>query len=177
MEMARLVDLQGQIQLDLRILRKEYDPFQLDLEWFHYELAVTPGLSSERRLPMGAPTSKPDSRLGNRAVTGRINRKDVSILLSNLDDLILRGQDLRYEPYDLNFYLEWKIETPHVYSIVIWFDMALTPRDLQARFPSAHTGFRFLADEDSLAAFRSAVEMEFLGEAPQGREEPSGLIN
>jgi len=177
MEMARLNDLQGQIALEFKLLTKEYDPFQLDLEWFKYELGATVAKVSERgSLATGAPTETHERREGH-AVTGKINRKDLAILLSRLDGLILRGQDMLYEPYDLNFYLEWKIETPHVYSIVTWFDMALSPRDSLARFPSAHLGFRFLADEDSLIDFRSAVDREFLGGRSQELRETPGLIN
>jgi hypothetical protein len=146
------------------------------LEWFKYELAVTTDRGSELLSPAGG-TLIDTSRLKCRAVSGKINRKDLAILLSRLDDLIMKGQDMRYEPYDLNFYLEWRIETPHVYSIVTWFDLALTPRDLQARFPSAHVGFRFLADEDSLINFRSGVHTEFLGGTSQGHRDAPGLIN
>jgi hypothetical protein len=111
------------------------------------------------------------------AARGKINRKDLSALLSGLDGLILRGQDLRYEPYDLNFYLEWKLETPRVYSIVTWFDMALSPRIINSRFPSTHVGFRFLTEEASLRSFRSGIEMEFIGAAPIGSSDAPPLIN
>lgn len=175
--MARLHDLQAQIELEFSLLAKEYDPFQLDLEWFKYELAVTVGQGVEHLTTAAEAAAETHERPERRAVSGKINRKDLAILLARLDDLIMKAQDMRYEPYDLNFYLEWKIETPHVYSIVTWFDMALSPRNLQARFPSAHVGFRFLAEEDSLLSFRAGIDAEFLGGELRGREEASGLIN
>jgi hypothetical protein len=175
--MARLHDLQAQIELEFRLLAKEYDPFQLDLEWFTYELAVTVGHGVEHLTPAAGTASETRERREGHAVSGKINRKDLAILLTRLDDLIMKAQDMRYEPYDLNFYLEWKIETPHVYSIVTWFDMALSPRDSRARFPSAHLGFRFLAEEDSLLRFRSGIDAEFLGGALEGRDEAPGLVN
>ncbi|HKF59098.1 MAG TPA: hypothetical protein VKJ45_26900 [Blastocatellia bacterium] len=175
--MARLHDLQAQIELEFSLLAKEYDPFQLDLEWFKYELAVTVGQGVEHLTPAAEAATERDCRLERQAVRGKINRKDLAILLSRLDDLIMKAQDMRYEPYDLNFYLEWKIETPHVYSIVTWFDMALSPRDLQARFPTVYAGFRFLVEEDSLLSFRAGIDAEFLGGELRGREEAPGLIN
>ena len=173
--MARLVALKEEIALELRLVEMEYDPFQMDLEWFKYELAITIKRVGQAPLPeAGTGTA---GRVERHSARGKINRKDLSILLSGLDGLILRGRDLLYEPYDLNFYMEWKMETPHVFSIVTWFDMALSPRDINARFPSAHVGFRFLAEEDSLRTFRSQLEMEFIGTKQVAGGDAPGLIN
>src|SRR5262249_40587460 len=155
--MATLLALQEQIELELRLLEKEYDPFQLDLEWFRYELAVNIRRTSHTPAPDAGAEAGTPARLERHSATGKLSRKDLYSLRSGLDGLILRGQELRFEPYDLNFYMEWKIETPHVYSIVSWFDMALSPRDHTSRFPYSHVGFRFLAEEDSLSNFRSAL--------------------
>jgi hypothetical protein len=174
--MARIISIQEEIELSLRLLEKEYDPFQMDLEWFKYELSIKAKRAGQTR-PAEAPGGTGMPALMEHAARGKINRKDLSALLSGLDGLILRGQDLRYEPYDLNFYLEWKLETPRVYSIVTWFDMALSPRIINSRFPSTHLGFRFLTDQDSLGAFRSDLEMEFIGTSPTGRGDAPPRIN
>jgi hypothetical protein len=175
--MAKLLALQEEIELELRLLEKEYDPFQLDLEWFKYELALKIRRSGQPSLPDTRIRTKPAARLERHAARGKINRKDLADLLSGLDGLILRAQEMRFEPYDLNFYMEWKLETPHVYSIVTWFDMALSPRDLKSRFPSAHLGFRFLTEEDSLRNFRSGLEIEFIGSAPVHSSDAPPLVN
>lgn len=175
--MARLFALQEEIELELRLLEREYDPFQMDLEWFKYELAIRIKRTGRAPAPDAGGGTANLTRLERHAARGKINRKDLFVLLSGLDDLIQRGSDLRYEPYDLNFYMEWKMETPHVYSIVTWFDMALSPRDLKSRFPSSHLGFRFLAEEDALRTFRSGVEMEFIGSRPVAGGDAPGLIN
>jgi hypothetical protein len=174
--MAKIISIQQEIELSLGLLNKEYDPFQMDLEWFKYELSIRTNGTREAGLP-DSQTGRATAGCGNaHAATGKINRKDLFTLLSGLNDLIQSGQDLRYEPYDLNFYLEWRIETPHVYSIITWFDMALSPRGLNSRFPSAHIGFRFLADQDALDAFRSGLEMEFIGSTTAPTDLPP-LIN
>src|SRR5262249_28084660 len=144
---------------------REYDPFQMDLEWFKYELAIKinwPGEQQSAEIPGEAAV-----RLERHAARGKINRKDLSILLAGVDDLILRGKDLKFEPYDLRFYLEWKMETEHVYSIITWFDLALLPREARRRFPSAHAGFRFLVEEASISAFRAGLEAESTSPGPE----------
>ncbi len=73
-----------------------------------------------------------------RTAAGRVNRKEFNELLRAIDDLIAHSRALRFEPADLNFYFEWSHETPNVFLIVTWFDLALRPRSLEQRFPSAH---------------------------------------
>jgi hypothetical protein len=175
--MARLVDLQEQIELNLKLLEREYDPFQLDLEWFKYELAVKVKKGGHAALLDAEDKAGAPAYHQRHATRGRINRKDLSILLTALDDLIRAGEEVRFEPYDLNFYMEWKLETPHVYSIVTWFDMALSPRDLNSRFPSAHLGFRFLAEEDSLRAFRSGLATEFMPPSAASDPDATARVN
>jgi hypothetical protein len=175
--MTKIISIKEEIALSLALLDKEYDPFQIDLEWFKYELSIMEKGARDARLPESTTGTATAAWLEHHAATGKINRKDFFTLLSGLDDLIQQGQDLRYEPYDLNFYFEWRIETQHVYSIVTWFDMALSPRTLNSRFPSAHIGFRFLADEESLSAFRLGLETEFIGSTTAARTDRPPLIN
>jgi len=171
--MARLIALQEEIELELRLLEREYDPFQMDLEWFTYELAI----KIKRPEPDSAPGGGDSSRRQRHTGKGKINRKDLSILLAGLDELLDEGKDLRFEPYDLNFYMEWRLETQLVFSIVTWFDMALSPRNATSRFPSAHAGFRFLAEQDSIRTFRSDLEAECIGSKTAPGGEAPTLIN
>lgn len=174
--MATLTSVHGEIHLALSLLSKSFDPFQLDLEWFEYELGVEghreAAEGSTPRLP-GPPESAAVER---RSVRGRFHRQDFAELLRGLDDLLEQGQALRFEPYDLNFYLEWSLETPHIYLIVSWFDLALAARRFDHRFPSAHAGFRFPTDRDSLARFRRALEEEFLPSEPRPKK-PSSFVH
>lgn len=168
--MAKLSSIQDDIQLSFRLTGRSYDPFQVDLEWFEYELAIKVGKEAGP-----CPSSETgEFALRHRecdSVSGRINRKDFRDLLAGLDELLAEGTDLQFEPYDLNFYLEWTRETEHICLIVSWFDLGLSPRGLDHRFPTAHAGFRFLAEDGSLARFRSELEAEFLW--PAGVDEPS----
>ncbi len=174
--MADLPSINGEIQLSLRLLGKSYDPFQKDLEWFEYELVVE-GRERDHAPAPEAPEAPPVPTLERRAVRGKINRKDFNELLRGLDELIKQSRAMRFEPYDLNFYFEWSHETPLVYLIVTWFDLALAPRRFDQRFPTSHVGFRFLADANSLAEFRRAVEEEFMGAAQPMERRSSTLIN
>ncbi len=158
--MAVLPSVQLEMRLSLRLLGKSLDPFQQDLEWFEYEVSMAGGS------PAGDPSA---AGRESRAATGRINRKGFNDLLAALDALLAGSGALRFEPADLNFCFEWSHETPLVYLIVTWFDLAFSPRRLDQRFPSAHAGYRFLSDRDSLLAFREALEQEFLAAAPRRR--------
>ena len=91
--MATLLALQEQIELELRLLEKEYDPFQLDLEWFRYELAVNIRRDSQTAFPDAQAEIGKWARLDRHTARGKINRKDLSILLSGLDGLILRDRN------------------------------------------------------------------------------------
>src|SRR5215831_7280714 len=91
--MATLLALQEQIELELRLLEKEYDPFQLDLEWFRYELAVNIRRDSQTAFPDAQAEIGKSARLERHTARGKINRKDLSILLSGLDGLILRDRN------------------------------------------------------------------------------------
>ena len=175
--MATLSSIQGEMQLSLRLLGKSYDPFQVDLEWFEYELAIV-----GRRLPGEAPVLEtraedPAPPTERRSIRGKINRKDFNQLLSDLDELVERSHPMRFEPYDLNFYFEWSRETRLVYLIVTWFDLALAPRRFDRRFPSAHAGFRFLTDAGTLEQFRRALEQEFAPSAQTAERRPPIRIN
>ncbi|HUK91426.1 MAG TPA: hypothetical protein VLZ81_13560 [Blastocatellia bacterium] len=158
--MAKLSSIQDDIELCFRLIGRSYDPFQVDLEWFDYELAVKVGKAPRCSDPEGDHSQAP--RRECDSVSGRINTKDFKDLLACLDELLAEGKDLQFEPYDLNFYLEWTRETEHICLIVSWFDLGLSPRELDHRFPTAHAGFRFLAEDDSLARFRKELEEEFL---------------
>jgi len=174
--MAALASVDGEIELILSLVATSYDPFQLDLEWFEYELAV---VARPPGIPQGETREAFREALGEvpaverRSVRGRFNRQDFAELLRSLDDLLEHAQPLRFEPYDLNFYLEWTLETPHVYLVVSWFDLAITPRRAEHRFPSAHAGFRFPTDRDSLARFRRALQEEFLPSDDRPRKSSS----
>ena len=169
--MATLCSVLGEIDLEFKYLSKEYDPFQVDLEWFQYEFSV-----SVRRIASAENEAPSEPRqLECSRIHGRINRKDFSVLLKELDAFLSEGQELRFEPYDLNFYLEWSRETEHVCLIIAWFDLALAPRGLEQPFPTAHTGFRFLAEDSSVRQFRNALAREFLGDA--GPAPNSSLVN
>lgn len=157
--MALLASVQLEMRLSLRLLGKSFDPFQADLEWFEYELSIEGGAP-----PVGAPGA---AVVETRTATGRMNRKGFNELLRALDMLVGSGVPLRFEPADLNFYFEWSHETPLVYLILTWFDLAFSPRRLDQRFPAAHAGYRFLSDRDSLLAFREALEEEFLSAVPR----------
>jgi hypothetical protein len=174
--MAKLVSIQDDLHLSLRMLRKEYDPFQIDLEWFDYELSVKVGRRPDSGVETEDGAPGPEVRLECHDISGRINGKDFRDLLAGLDELLAEGKDLQFEPYDLNFYLEWSRETEHLCLIVCWFDLGLSPRGLDHRFPTAHAGFRFLAEDDSLARFKADLESEFL--SPLGAAEDStGLVH
>jgi hypothetical protein len=166
--MAKLSSIQDDIQLSFHLMGKSYDPFQMDLEWFEYELTVKVGKECDAGRAVETGQSS-DRRLECNSVSGRINTKDFRDLLAGLDELLAEGKDLQFEPYDLNFYLEWTRETEHICLIVSWFDLGLSPRGFDHRFPTAHAGFRFLAEDDSLGRFRAELEEEFLS--------PVGLHN
>ena len=153
--MARLVSIDGAVILDLVLTGKFLDPFQKDLEWFEYAVSV-----EGRREPEPEGSISFDEE--RRNVEGKLNRKEFSELLRGLDDLVAHSRAVRFEPADLNFYFEWSHETPNVFLIVTWFDLALAPRSLEQRFPSAHAGYRFLCDRSALLGFREDVEREFL---------------
>jgi len=159
--MAKLASIQDDLQLSFRLIGKSYDPFQIDLEWFEYELDVKIGKDCGAGYISEEGTAG-ETRRQCSSVSGRINAKDFRDLLSGLDELLAEGKDLRFEPYDLNFYLEWTRETEHICLIVSWFDLGLSPRGLEHRFPTAHAGFRFLAEDESLARFRTELDEEFL---------------
>jgi len=167
--MAILASINGEVQLSMRLLSKTYDPFQKDIEWFAYELAV------EGRRPPDSPGAGVEGAVGY-AARGQINRKDLNALLSGLDELTAGNGAMRFEPYDLNFYFEWSHETPLVYLIVTWFDLALSPRRFEQRFPSAHAGFRFLADHEALLGFRQAVGDESLAAAVEPEQPKSSTL-
>jgi hypothetical protein len=158
--MATLFSIEGNVQLQIRLLRTTLDPFQQDLEWFEYELSIESGSADQ---VADAPAAAGE----RRSARGRINRKEFNQLLRGLGDLIEHSVALRFEPRELNFYFEWSHETPQVFLIVTWFDLALTPRTLERRFPGAHAGYRFLADRDSLRAFRMRMGAEFDGRVEQ----------
>lgn len=157
--MAVLASITGEMRLTLRLPGKRYDPFQKDLEWFEYELSV------EGRRTADSPDAEPvkatpsTTPLG-RVTRGTINRQGLDALLRGLDQLTAENRPLRFEPYDLNFYFEWSHETPLVYLIVTWFDAALAPRRFEQRFPSAHAGFRFLAEHEAVLEFRQTLAEE-----------------
>jgi hypothetical protein len=172
--MAVLVSVTGEMRLTWRLLGKSYDPFQKDLEWFAYELSVegrrqaeTPGTE----LAKGSPSAP----LPSHVTRGTINRRDLNALLGGLNQLTTENRPMRFEPYDLNFYFEWSHETPLVYLIVTWFDAALAPRRFEQRFPSAHVGFRFLADHDAVLDFGHTLAEESVA-APAGQPKPSTLL-
>jgi len=162
--MAKLTSIDGAVVLELALRGKSFDPFQKDLEWFEYEAAV-----EGRREPEPEGSISFDEE--RRSVEGQLNRKEFNDLLRGIDDLIAHSKALRFEPADLNLYFEWSHETPSVFLIVTWFDLALSPRSLEQRFPSAHAGYRFLCERGALLGFREEVEREFLlGTAvPAGR--------
>ena len=157
--MATLSSVRGEMQLFFRLLGKSYDPFQMDLEWFEYEMCV-----EGRRQP---------------AVAAEDASLDITVGVA--PSSAARGLEspgpLRFEPRGLDFYFEWSRETPLVYLIVTWFDLALFPRGLDQRFPTAHGGFRFLTGADSLARFRRALEQEFVPSERTSERKPSTLIN
>lgn len=168
--MATLSSVRDELEFELRCLGKEYDPFQMDLEWFEYELSVR---------VVGSPSDddEADDQINPEGSTirGKINRKHLIDLIAELDALLSEGQVLRFEPPDLSFYLEWSRETEHVCLIVVWFDVALTPRSPDQAFPTAHTGFRFLADDRSVREFRKLLTNEFLKEP--GPQTSSPLVH
>ncbi len=162
------------MQLSLRLLNKSFDPFQKDLEWFQYELSV-----EGRRLAdssAGELAADFSSEPVSRTAQGKINRKDLNALLRALDQLVAEDRPMRFEPYDLNFYFEWSHETPLVYLIVTWFDAALAPRRFDQRFPSAHVGFRFLADHSALLGFRHLLAEESAAAVETVQPKSSTLI-
>lgn len=154
--MATLQSVDGDIRLSLRMTGKSFDPFQQDLEWFEYELAaeVSPRESGESPIENRAWEKM-------RSAKGKINRKDFQILVDGIEGLAASGAAMRFEPYDLHFCFEWAKGTDLVFLIVTWFDLALVPRSFEQRFPTAHTGFRFLTDEEALMRFRAELEAEF----------------
>lgn len=165
--MAVLYSIQGEVQLSLRLLGKSFDPFQKNLEWFEYEMVVE-----------AAPLAENDGgrhRIERRSITGRMNRQEFNELLRGIDGLIVDSDPMRFEPFDLKFYFEWSHETPLIYLIVAWFDLALAPRTLEQRFPTAHAGFRFLTDKQSLQPFRHKLEEEFVGKS--GAPKSATFIN
>ncbi|MGE0406191.1 MAG: hypothetical protein AB7O65_07825 [Candidatus Korobacteraceae bacterium] len=150
--MASLFSSTGDLQLGMRLLATTLDPFQQDMEWFECELFVEGGshaveASSEASV--------------KTAVRGRLNRQEFNQLVAGLDELLASSRPLRFEPADLKFYFEWSHETPSVFLIITWFDLALSARSLEQRFPVAHVGYRFLADRSSLRSFREQLEGEF----------------
>ena len=155
--MAAIRSIDDEIELSFRLMRKSFDPFQLDLEWFEYEISI-----KLRRQNESAEDSEVLPATERHTVRGKINRKDLVALMRELDELLAGKDPLRFEPYDLNFYFEWSRETPRIFLIVTWFDLGLSPRRPDHRFPSAHSGFRFLAEESSIAEFRRALEEEFI---------------
>ncbi|HKV40242.1 MAG TPA: hypothetical protein VJX67_13605 [Blastocatellia bacterium] len=172
--MATLFSIHDEIELEMRLLGAALDPFQMDLEWFEYELAIKvshkPDVSSGAP-PPGGPIHE------RRAIRGKINRKDFGDLLAALDQLLGEGHDLRFEPYDLNFYLEWSRETEHLCLIVTWFDLGLSPRNLEQRFPTAHTGVRFIVEDGAVEDFRRDLEREFTGHSGFPDAQPEPLIH
>jgi hypothetical protein len=151
--MASLFSNAGDLQLNVRLLRTTFDPFQQDLEWFEYEVSVEAGFQNDAAEMAAEP-------LVRTAVRGKLNRQEFSQLLRAMDDLLDRSQGMRFEPADLKFYFEWSHETPSVYLLITWFDLALVARTLEQRFPTAHSGYRFLADRGSLREFRRQLEAE-----------------
>lgn len=177
--MAELLSVQSEIRLSFRLLGKASDPFEKSLEWFDYELAVEGGKIAGAFGREASPADRPPEA-ERRSAHGKISSKDLDDFLHGLDELIEYSRALRFEPYDLNFYFEWSHETPLVYLIVTWFDLALSPRRFDRRFPSCHAGFRFLADAESLGRFRRAVGEEFTGAARPAQaadRKSSTLIN
>jgi hypothetical protein len=152
--MASLLSSAGDLQLNLQLLRTTYDPFQQDLEWFEYEVSIEAGVQNG----ITETAAQPEQRMVAR---GKFNRQEFNRLLRDLDVLIEQSRPLRFEPADLKFYFEWSHETPSVYLLVTWFDLALAARTLEQRFPASHSGFRFLADHASLRDFRRKIESEF----------------
>ena len=152
--MACLFSSAGDLQLNVRLLRTTFDPFQQDMEWFEYEVSVEGGLQNNA-------TEAPSEPSLRTAVRGKVNRQEFNQLLRGFDDLLERSQSIRFEPADLKFYFEWSHETPSVYLLITWFDLALAARTLEQRFPTAHHGYRFLADRGSLREFRRRLETEF----------------
>ena len=169
--MALLTSIQGEMQLALRMLGKSYDPFQQDLEWFEYEVLV-----EGAPMVVGSEEGKFPTSAEVRRARGKFNRKELNDLLRSLDDLLDHSEPLRFEPGDLNFYFDWSHETPLVYLVVTWFDLAFASRRLDRRFPTAHAGFRFLADRESVMTFREDLEREF-APAALPRKQSSPLIN
>jgi hypothetical protein len=168
--MATLRSIEGEVELSLRLIDRTFDPFQLDLEWFEYELSIKllrRQADRDAHLPL----------VEHHSGKGKINTKDLAALLRDLDALLETGDPLRFEPYDLNFYFEWSRETPRIFLIVTWFDLGLSPRSHAHRFPSAHTGFRFLTEEGSISQFREAVEEEFGPCSKPAGGVPSGFVN
>lgn len=169
-KMAILASISGEMQLTLRLLSKTYDPFQKDMEWFAYELAV------EGRRQADSPGAGAETGAAGYTARGQINHKDLNALLGGVEELTAGNGAMRFEPYDLNFYFEWSHETPLVYLIVIWFDLALSPRRFDQRFPSAHAGFRFLADHDALLGFRQALGDESRAAAVEPEQPKSSTL-
>ncbi len=152
--MASLLSSNGDLQLNVRLLKTTLDPFQQDLEWFEYEVSVEGGLQDEETETSARPAL-------HTAVQGKLNRQEFQQLLRDLDALLGPSQPMRFEAADLKFYFEWSHETPSVYLLITWFDLALSARTLEQRFPTAHNGYRFLADRESLQGFRRQLEAEF----------------
>ena len=71
--MATLASINREIELSLRLIKKSLDPFQVDLEWFEYDLAIV-----LRRSPDDAPSiSRPperESHIERHAIRGKFNR-------------------------------------------------------------------------------------------------------
>ena len=153
--MAKLSSIDGAVTLDLALRGKFLDPFQQDLEWFEYELVAEGKREPE---PEGSISFQEE----RRSVEGRVNRKEFNDLLRGVDELIAHSSALRFEPGDLNFYFDWSHETPNIFLVISWFDLALSPRSLEQRFPSAHAGYRFLCERGALLGFREELEREFL---------------
>jgi len=174
--MATLTSINREIELSLRLIKKSLDPFQVDLEWFEYDLSIMLRRAADEGPQLRRSTER-GSQIERHAVRGKINRKDFRELLREIDGLLNQDRPLRFEPYDLNFYFEWSRETPHVCLIITWFDLALSPRRLDQRFPTAHTGFRFLAEEDSLMQFRIALEEEFTAPMQASDQPPERRVN
>ncbi len=174
--MATLASINGEIELSLRLMKKSFDPFQVDLEWFEYDLSIMLRRGAEDGPRLGAHSDR-ELHIERHAIRGKFNRKDFRELLREIDGLLNEDRSLRFEPNDLNFYFEWSRETPHVCLIITWFDLGLSPRRLDQRFPTAHAGFRFLAEEDSLMQFRIQIEEEFTEPQQPSNRAPSSLIN
>jgi hypothetical protein len=174
--MATLSSVNGEVELSLRLMKKSLDPFQVDLEWFEYDLSIVLHRSAVDAASLN-PSAGRESHIERHAIRGKFNRKDFRELLRGIDALLNQDQALRFEPYDLNFYFEWSRETPHVCLIITWFDLGLLPRRLDQRFPTAHAGFRFLAEEDSLIQFRITAEEEFTSPGQPSNTLAAPLIN